>query len=95
MYSSSISDCTALNVAHCDAGNGTSRWLLPTFSMRLQIFDLVSRISALRASKVGRGRRVAPHPAYRFLKELPTPHRAFEFKSAAFSKSGRIVDMQR
>ena len=71
MYSSSIFDCTAYNEAHCDAGNGTSRWLLPTFSMRLQIFDLVSRISALRASKVGRGRRVAPHPAY-------------EFKSAAF-----------
>ena len=59
MYSSSISDCTAYNEAYCDVGNGTSRRLLPTFSMRLQIFDLDSRISALRASKVERGLSVA------------------------------------
>ena len=67
MFSSSIFDCTAHNAAHCDAGNGTpQKEFLVTFSMRLQIFDLVSRISALRASKVGRGRRVVPHPAYEF-----------------------------
>ncbi len=59
MYSSSISDCTAYNEAYCDAGNGTPQ----------------RGFCLLLTSKVGRGRRVAPHPAYRF-------------RSIAFSKSG-------
>ena len=87
VYSSSISDCTAYNEAYCDAGSGTSRKLLPTFSMRLQIFDLVSRISALRTSKVGRGYRVAPHPIKVSLfrpKKLPSDAAAIRCKDNYF-----------
>ena len=68
MECSAVQSLIVLRITQLIATRGTEplRRLLPAFSMRLQIFDLVSRISALRASKVGRGHRVAPHPAYEF-----------------------------
>ena len=60
--------CLRLSVAHCDVVQGPGATELPGLLPTL-------------ASKVGRGRRVAPHPAYEFKSA------AFKIKTALFHKT--------